>query len=539
MTAPSSRDSSRHVSVLTAFAGTLLLGASSGALGDQLVIMTGVQTNSATETGSGGGFPGMMSGPQLTVEDICQNWDLIGSQFNALLGGVQQSINEAGIGVPFQAIQYHPDMPSMDDIGDDVEKAREQLCNAPQPDVRPEFFTITYSSCRMTMETRVQGPNGPGQSTNALVINMPQGASTAEMLAADLVKQEAVLMEMTSRIDQANQVIGQGWSDQIQMTLVGPPSTINGYDTEKFSFEYNSGLGDPDMGEILTMNEGDVASGAIGPQQLGNLVAVESSGEAWIAPSAPGIDIVRSFYENLTSRFSPDAGGTSFMGGMINNLVGLLQYGVPVKIEQTTTSRVMGRVAARGDSSSTIANIRVRDLPSDWCSRPLTLPSNYEITDVNQQMSEAMSGASGGPAAAGGANPDMDAAMQQYQDALAGMTDEQRQMLESMGMGNMMSQYGGGAPGGSPAGAPGAGPAGSSGAASGATSSADLMGSSVDESVSNHLQALGYDTGSGGSSDLYTAIAISQFQAERGMAVTGEASPQLLGILSSEVDQQR
>ena len=65
------------------------------------------------------------------------------------------------------------------------------------------------------------------------------------------------------------------------------------------------------------------------------------------------------------------------------------------------------------------------------------------------------------------------------------------------------------------------------------------MGSSVDESVSNHLQALGYDTGSGGSSDLYTAIAISQFQAERGMAVTGEASPQLLGILSSEVDQQR
>ena len=536
MNAPSSRDSSRHVSVLTAFAGTLLLGAGSGALGDQLVIMTGVQTDSATETGMGGGFPGLNSGPQMTVEDICQNWDLIGGQFNTLLGGIQQSINEAGVGVPFQAIQYHPDMPSMGDIEDDVEKAREQLCNAPEPDVKPEFFTITYSSCRMTMETRVQGPNGPGQSTNALVINMPEGADTAQMLAADLVKQEAVMMEMTSQLDQLSQTIGRGWSDQIQMTLVGPPSTVNGYDTEKFSFKYTSGLGDSDLGEILTMNEGDVASGAIGPQQLGNLVAVESAGEAWIAPDAPGIDIVRSFYENLTTRFSPDSGGTSFMGGMINNLVGLLQYGVPIKIEQTTTSRVMGRVSARGDSETTIANIRVRDLPSDWCSRPLTLPSNYEVSDLNQQMSEAMSGASGAP---GASDPEIAAAMQQYQDAMAGMTDEQRQMLENMGMGDMLSQYGGGSPGGA-AGAPaGAAAASVSGAAAGAGSSADLMGSSVEESVGNHLQALGYDTGSGGSSNLYTAIAISQFQAERGMEVTGEASPQLLGLLAAEVESGR
>ena len=65
------------------------------------------------------------------------------------------------------------------------------------------------------------------------------------------------------------------------------------------------------------------------------------------------------------------------------------------------------------------------------------------------------------------------------------------------------------------------------------------MGSSVEESVGNHLQALGYDTGSGGSSNLYTAIAISQFQAERGMEVTGEASPQLLGLLAAEVESGR
>lgn len=70
-------------------------------------------------------------------------------------------------------------------------------------------------------------------------------------------------------------------------------------------------------------------------------------------------------------------------------------------------------------------------------------------------------------------------------------------------------------------------------------SSASLMGSSVDESVSNHLQALGYDTGSGESASLYTAIAISQFQAERGMPVTGEASPQVLGALAAAVEERR
>lgn len=53
------------------------------------------------------------------------------------------------------------------------------------------------------------------------------------------------------------------------------------------------------------------------------------------------------------------------------------------------------------------------------------------------------------------------------------------------------------------------------------------------------LASLGYDTGTtGGTMNKQTAIAISQFQASRGMEVTGQPSPQLAGVLSAAVDAQ-
>jgi hypothetical protein len=41
-----------------------------------------------------------------------------------------------------------------------------------------------------------------------------------------------------------------------------------------------------------------------------------------------------------------------------------------------------------------------------------------------------------------------------------------------------------------------------------------------------------------GDPDTNTVVAISQFQAENGMEVTGEATPQLLGILGAKVDSR-
>jgi peptidoglycan hydrolase-like protein with peptidoglycan-binding domain len=71
-------------------------------------------------------------------------------------------------------------------------------------------------------------------------------------------------------------------------------------------------------------------------------------------------------------------------------------------------------------------------------------------------------------------------------------------------------------------------------------SSEELHSENLTQMIQNHLQALGYDTGgTGGDLTLETTIAISQFQAEKGLEVTGEVSPQLAGLLSAEVDKRR
>jgi carboxyl-terminal processing protease len=54
--------------------------------------------------------------------------------------------------------------------------------------------------------------------------------------------------------------------------------------------------------------------------------------------------------------------------------------------------------------------------------------------------------------------------------------------------------------------------------------------------VQRQLKALGYDPGNtDGTESMQTSIAISQFQAENKMQVTGKASPQLAGVLSARL----
>ncbi|MEE4161024.1 MAG: peptidoglycan-binding domain-containing protein, partial [Woeseiaceae bacterium] len=61
-------------------------------------------------------------------------------------------------------------------------------------------------------------------------------------------------------------------------------------------------------------------------------------------------------------------------------------------------------------------------------------------------------------------------------------------------------------------------------------------GDEVLKRVQENLAALGYDTGNtDGIESTETTIAISQFQAENGMEVTGKPSPQLAGILAAKV----
>ena len=74
-------------------------------------------------------------------------------------------------------------------------------------------------------------------------------------------------------------------------------------------------------------------------------------------------------------------------------------------------------------------------------------------------------------------------------------------------------------------------------ARSGPSLSSALMTDNLTQSAQNMLQALGYDPGdTDGELAIETTIAISQFQAEQGLEVTGEVTPQLLGVLAAAVD---
>jgi peptidoglycan hydrolase-like protein with peptidoglycan-binding domain len=144
-----------------------------------------------------------------------------------------------------------------------------------------------------------------------------------------------------------------------------------------------------------------------------------------------------------------------------------------------------------------------------------------------------MGGASG--AGAEGV-PNMNESMGELNKMMEQMTPEQREAMKGMGLGSM---FGGDANKANPAGQPAQAPAGSAPSGSAKSSSADLMTGNMTQSVQMHLQALGYATGNtDGDLSTDTVIAISQFQAENGLEVTGEVTPQLLGILGARVDAQ-
>jgi peptidoglycan hydrolase-like protein with peptidoglycan-binding domain len=69
--------------------------------------------------------------------------------------------------------------------------------------------------------------------------------------------------------------------------------------------------------------------------------------------------------------------------------------------------------------------------------------------------------------------------------------------------------------------------------------SALTYGDELVQIVQQDLTTLGYDTGAtDGSATTKTTIAVSKFQAEHDMEVTGEITPQLAGVIQAAISQQ-
>ncbi len=399
-----------------------------------------------------------------------------------------------------------------------LDSAEEALCK----DIDTDYFshfTITYAHCRMTMRTRNQ----------TMEIHMPPGSSSAYMLAVDHEKQEGAMADLVRDLQRTTPVTGQGWSSGVSMTPLGISEEYLGYTTHKYKYEYTAG-----MGGLGTQP---------GMDWIARKISVKNEGKASIAPAVEGDSIPKRFYWNLATQVQPASGASGFFSGLIMNMVGLMQHGLPLSIESKVTSKIMGKSVISGDSLSVITDVSLKPMPSGYCEQDI-VPPDFEITNVGEEIEKALAqqGGSAGSAPGMPSNAEMEAAMQQMEEAMAQMTPEQKQMMESMGLGDMMGMGGAAAVGGSagaaqppPASAPTPSP--SKKAGSQDSLSAALQGKNLTETAKNYLQVLGYDTGEGGGEmNLETTIAISQFQAENGMEATGEVTPQLIGVLAAKVD---
>lgn len=533
---PTAKAVATILSGAAATCGVLLPVAGAGAA-DQMVIAGGIQEDYGDRTNRNPGSP--FGNVGYTVDDLCAASGVIGSALETLVSTVDQAAREANSPITLSTIEMIPGAPRRETIRDALAATRDGVCNQPDPGVVYRPFVIAYASCRMTMVTY---DSAQSAIDSEMIINIPPGSGTVEMWMMEGGTREVIKLELNSSLQQLPDVVGRGWSDALELVPQNLSATINGHDTQVYKFDYNSGLGDPGVGAIT---EDNVSMYNMGPDTLGNMVTVQSEGTVWASDSAPGVDIARSFYENLTSTVE-SAQGAGFFSGIIKNTVLMLQNGMPIKVDETTSSKVMGRTSVSGRTVSTIGDIGVIDLNPGYCGLEMQVPDGYTVTDINQQISDSL-------AQSGASSNEMAQAMQQANEAMASMTPEQQAMLQSMGMGDMFSGMTGSAGTGDAAPATPNGMqdstsmTGSSGSSAGPgasgsnmPSSEDLQGGSMTETVQKHLQALGYDVGEpNGEASMETVIAISTFQAEKGMDVTGEVSPQLLGVLSAEVDSRR
>ncbi len=440
-----------------------------------------------------------------SAQDLCAASGTVGWAMGQIIDRIEQSMQEVGSPIMFDDIERLPGAPTRAGIEESLGAARDGFCNQGTPAPLVEPFVITYAYCRMAMVT----PN------NAMDIHLPPGIGSGQMSMADFGNREVVKLTLRRSLGAAEAVLGGGQGGDVIFSSPTPAGNRIGYPTTRYEFEY---AGSPGTGIPM----------------MGNAISVTNKGSVFVSDDVPGIDIVRTFYENLTNEVMTEDGSMSFFEGLIKNLVGMLREGLPLEIDQTITSSIMGRTSVSGRTHSIITGIQLVEFDPAWCSQSL-MPPNYPVTDIDQQISDVMS-------QSGTSSAEIAQGMQEYERAMQEMTPEERQMMEQFSMGDMLQNMMGGtnpAAAGAAAPAPAATPSPAVGG-SNMPPASELQSGNLTESVQRHLQALGYDVGeTNGEMSMSTTIAISTFQAEKDMEVTGEVSPQLLGILSAEVDSRR
>ena len=482
-----------HKALLSCLVASLaLLAGSVQAELDDLVIISGKTSESSSLfVGQGNDARG------ISIEEICQRTIRFLVKNGLLIVGAGYA---GGPGVDALTFLYGKDIISSDPAGVLLHLAN---CAEAKP---PREYAVIFTECSMlTMD-----------GTNMMWWTVPPGPGGAQMVFADASTREVIedlsldavtkALSENARVRKVDASFSPGGgSREFELTIErGVPGamvkTQEVYDASRYTFNYES---------KITPLEG------AGVQMV--LGTVNTHGTAYIATGVPGADVMSAFYSNFSNHI---AASPSMFTQTIDQWAEMVAIGVPLQVDLTVRARAM-MVGPATTSSTSIGTVSIDESGASreqLCGR-IAIPEGWNVTDVQ----EMMAGASGGPDA-----EEMNEAMSAMQEAMQSVTPEQRAAMEALGITIP------GMPASKPAESPPPKPAAQT---SDSSMSDALTTDNLTESVQNHLSFLGYDTNTNGEMSLDTTIAISQFQAEKGMEVTGEVSPVLLGALAAEVDR--
>lgn len=274
---------------------------------------------------------------------------------------------------------------------DDIIGAVDEFLN----DIRPEdrgaerrSFSALYQSCRMIFSSPPQ----------IMSIRMPPGGSLAFMEGYDWATREGFSLELNRDLSATQPAVGQGWSAGLDMQATGATDTMLGYDVEEYTFASDGGLGN--LGQAATSPQQ-----ATGNAGLASMVSLKTSGRAWVSDEIEGLDVIRQFYTDFANQIAASQGQNSFYGGLMKNLVGQLQHGLPLYTYQKTESKVLGKTMMAGESESWVTSVRPFDRDEDECGQTVLPPpeEGYDITRIGAPMPAEGSGAAGGAPGSGSA----------------------------------------------------------------------------------------------------------------------------------------
>lgn len=285
----------------------------------------------------------------------------------------------------------------------DVMQSMGALCTDPD-DSSTAPFKIIYSACRMTMDS-------PDQT---LDIVLPPGGEAGRMDMVDFRSSEVYHVSLQRNVSAA-EAATSAWGSAIDIDSGTTGESIAGHGTRKYNFSYTGGLG----------------GGEDSP--MGGLATVKNTGTVWIADGVDGIATVQAFYTNMTREIDPAQAEQGFVAGLINNLVKMLQNGLPLRMKQTVETSMMGMAGTSHRSHMEVYGSQEIDLPADWCAQNF-IPEGFTVRDIDQEISDAMSG---GGTEGEGAGASMQDLQNMMNEAMKDMTPEQREMMKSMDMGAM------------------------------------------------------------------------------------------------------